>query len=141
MQQRNSGVTLIELLIVATVIGILAALAYPAYQEQVRDARRAEAQGALLSLANAMERYYVQNNQFSGATVGASGIFPAEVPLDGERKYYDLAIPSASLTATAYTLQARPKNGQAGDGCLELLSIGTRIHYRDDDCSGTATGW
>ena len=39
---RHAGFTLIELMLVVAVVGILAAIAYPSYQEQVRQTRRAE---------------------------------------------------------------------------------------------------
>ena len=141
MRHHIKGFTLIELMMVVAIIGILAAIAYPAYQDQVTKTRRADAEGALMSLSNAIERYYVQNNTFVGAAVGAGGIFPAEAPLDGTTKYYDLSIPGGALTATTYTLRATPKAGQAGDGCLELLSVGTRTRYSADDCSGTTSTW
>jgi type IV pilus assembly protein PilE len=52
----NKGFTLIEVMIVVAIVGILAAVAYPSYQDHVRKSRRAEAQSALMGLAAAMER-------------------------------------------------------------------------------------
>lgn len=49
-------------MIVITVIGILAAFAYPSYRDQVRSSHRADCAGALTSFANAMERYHTVNN-------------------------------------------------------------------------------
>jgi len=141
VKQNTKGFTLIEILVVVAIVAILAAIAFPSYQEQVVKTRRADAEGALMSLSNAMERYYVQNNSYVGAAVGAGGIFPNEAPLDGGTKYYDLSIPAASLTATSYTVRAVPKNAQAGDGCLELLSVGTRTKYSTDNCSGATSTW
>lgn len=139
MKRQTKGFTLIELMIVVMIVSILAMVAIPAYQGQVTSARRGDAQAVLLSLSNAMERYYTQNNTFAGAALGAGGIFPNEAPLDGSSKYYDLSI--AASSATSYTIQAKPKNGQAGDGCLEMVSIGTRTHYAADDCSGATSSW
>ena len=140
---NNHGFTLIEVMVVVAIIAILAAIAYPSYQEQVVKTRRTDAEGALMELSNAMERYYVQNNTFVGAAVGAGGIYPDESPADGGTgtKYYDLSIPAGALTTSSYTLRAVPKNAQAGDGCLELLSVGTRTKYSADDCSGTTSTW
>src|SRR5690606_1839164 len=56
------GFTLMEVLIALLIIGILAAIAYPSYQEQVRQTRRAECTGALMALASAMERHYTEND-------------------------------------------------------------------------------
>jgi len=139
MKTQSKGFTLIEILVVVAIVSILAVIAIPAYQDQVSKARRGDAQATLLSLSNAMERYYTQNNTFVGAALGAAGIFPDEAPLDNATKYYDLSISASS--ATSYTLQATPKNGQVGDGCLEMVSIGTRTRYAADNCSGATSSW
>jgi len=135
---RRLGFTLIELMIVVVVIGILVAVAYPAYQDQIRKTRRKDAQGALMGLANAMERHFTENSTYRGASpgggsndTGAPGIFPSEAPLDGNDKYYDLSIISA--TASTYILRATPKNAQSGDGYLELSATGARGWDRNDD--------
>lgn len=137
--RRSSGFTLIELMIVVAIVGILAAIAYPSYLEYVERSRRTDAQGALLGLANAMERHHTANNTYLGAgapDTGAPSIFPDEVPRDGNDKYYDLSITAA--TATTYTVRATPKNAQAGDGVLELTSTGIKRWDRDND--GLAAG-
>jgi len=142
---KSAGFTLIELMIVVAIIGIIAALAYPSYQDQIKKARRADAQGVLMSFANTMERYYTENNTYTGAgtgtppDTGAPTIFETEAPLDGDTKYYDLTIKTAS--ATAYTLCADPKGTQNGDGGLSVDSTGNRKHYANDDCTGATTNW
>lgn len=118
------GFTLIELLIVVAVIAILATIAYPSYQQYVQHARRSDAMGALAGLAGAMQRHYTEQTPFTYAGAAASGppgppaIYPAEAPLDGGAKYYDLTIQSAS--ASAYELRAAPKGSQADDKCGKL---------------------
>jgi len=111
MLKANKGFTLIELMIVVAIVGILAAIAYPSYQEFVARSKRADAQGALLSLASAMERAFTENNSYCdvGTTVvgncgGADGdtgtpsIFSATVPVDGGTAYYELTIAGGSVT-------------------------------------------
>ncbi|XOZ33467.1 type IV pilin protein [Halomonadaceae bacterium KBTZ08] len=124
---RSNGFTLIELMIVVAIIGILAAIAYPSYLKYVEDARRSDAQAALMGLASAMERHRTSNNTYTGAgspDTGAPSIYPDEVPKDGSPKFYDLTI--SAVDATSYTLRATPKNAQSGDGVLELDHTGTR---------------
>ncbi|GHD48516.1 type IV pilin protein [Marinobacter persicus] len=135
---RESGFTLIELMIVVAIIGIIAAIAYPSYTNHVEKTRRSDAQGALMGLASAMERHYATNNSYLGAAsgggdTGSPAIYPDEAPVDGNTKYYDLTIESAS--AGSYTLRAVPKGAQAGDGMLELDSTGARRWDADGDSS------
>lgn len=127
------GFTLIELMIVIAVIGVIAAFAYPSYQGYMENARRADAQGALMSAANAMERFYTENYTYVGAAAGTE--FPAQAPFDGTTKYYQLSI--TAQTVSTYTLQAAPIGAQAGDRCanLTLTSTGARgTSSAETDC-------
>lgn len=136
---RKKGFTLIEMMIVVAIIGILAAIAYPSYQQQIRQSRRADAQAALVSLAGAMERIFSQSNSYTiGGVAPALGacptcIFPAQVPTDlpaaqaAAQATYTLAIdypvPPGFL---GFRLTATPAGAQAGDGALTLLHTGAR---------------
>ena len=130
IQSRKArGFTLMELMIVVAIVAIIAAIGYPSYQASVRKAHRADGKGALEGLAQAMERYFTANNTYLGAAAGggntgAPTIYPTEAPLDGNNKLYNLTIQAA--TATTFTVRATPKNGQAGDGLLELDNTGAR---------------
>jgi type IV pilus assembly protein PilE len=139
--KAQHGFTLIELLVTVVIITALAALALPSYLGSVDKSRRSDAQGALTSFANAMERHFTTNSTYTGAAgtqgsptdTGTPWIFDTEAPLDGDTKYYDLTIESAS--DSAYTLRATPKGAQTDDGKLEITSTG--IHRWDEDNSGT----
>ena len=61
MVNENKGFTLIELMIVVAIIGILAAITYPSYQEYVRKTKRTEAQAELLDIAQKIQRYKIAN--------------------------------------------------------------------------------
>ncbi len=73
MKQTNKGFTLIELMIVVAIIGILAGVAYPSYTSYVKKANRADAIDSLLLLSGRMEEFYMNNDTYVGATVGAAG--------------------------------------------------------------------
>jgi type IV pilus assembly protein PilE len=136
----SEGFTLIELMIVVAIIGIIAAIGYPSYQESTAKARRSDGQGALLGFASALERHYAENNNYLGTAVDAdtngaldntgppASIFPAEAPLDGTNKFYDLSLTTIDAAGQTYTLQATPKNVMAGDRCgnLTYTSAGAR---------------
>lgn len=131
-RQCQHGFTLIEVMIVVVLIGILAAIAYPSYQDSVRKTRRTDAKAVLSELAQFMERTYTENNSFKPG--GNNPTLPhLESPIDGGQKYYDMSI-SASSTSS-FTLQATPKGPQAGDGVLTLSSTGAR--WWDANNNGT----
>ncbi|MEW5248924.1 type IV pilin protein [Microbulbifer sp. 2201CG32-9] len=133
MKQR--GFTLIELMIAVAIVAILAAVAWPSYQAQVRATNRADAQGALLGLAQAMERHFTQNGSYKGAAAGnkddgAPAIFPTQSPLDSGNKTYNLKI-DVSDAGDTYTLLAEPIGSQAGTGNLSLKSSGEKAWDRN----------
>lgn len=128
---QQNGFTLIELMVTVAIVGILASIAYPSYQESVMKSRRADAKGALLGLANAMERHFTETNSYLGAgttsgNTGAPTIFSATSPVDGGTPYYNLTINAA--TASSYLLKATPIGAQANDKCgtLSLTQAGVR---------------
>lgn len=111
--KSQKGFTLIELMVVVAVVGLLAAIAYPSYQDYLRRSRRVDAQIALLAAAQSMERYYTENMSYSGATAGA--VFQTS----SNEGYYSLAFAAGSPTTNAFTITATPVSTslQNGDKC------------------------
>ena len=111
--RSQSGMTLIEVLIVVVIIGVLAVVALPAYQDMVQSSRRTDARNALLSAQLAMEKYRGDNQSYatSAAALGISSTSP-----DG---YYTIAVDASATNATAFVLTATPVVGgaQASDSC------------------------
>lgn len=130
------GFTLIELMIVVVIIGILAAIAYPSYQDQVRKTKRTDGRGVLTDLANLQEKYYNQCYTYSNTLGGTFPVSGGDTCTSGSpglgrtttspENLYDLVITAAS--ANGYTMEARAKAGtsQASDtGCLTLTISST----------------
>jgi type IV pilus assembly protein PilE len=119
--KKHKGFTLLELMIVVAIVGILAAIALPAYQNYIIRTKRADATGALMAATNAMERYRANNFSYAGAATTPP--FNANVPSDGTQgAYYTLSV--ITPTATSYTLSAAATGSQlAGLGAAETLTI------------------
>jgi type IV pilus assembly protein PilE len=69
MQAGKSGFSLIELLIAVVIVGILAAICYPSYQQYVLRSYRADAISQLLQLANAQEQHFADYGVYSADLV------------------------------------------------------------------------
>lgn len=108
----NKGFTLIELMVVVAIVGILAAIAVPAFTEQMRKSRRTVCQTELQSRQLAMERFRANNPTYVGAPVAE----------DNTQDHYNF--PAVSGTAAAaYTLTCNAKGAQADDTTCAAMTI------------------
>ncbi len=118
---NSSGFTLVELIIVITIIGILAAIAIPAYNNSMTQTRRSDGQGALLDIMGKQERYYTENNSYTTDL--------ALLPADGASKegfYTITASACGSGISSCVKLTATPGSVQSADGALTLDSRGVK---------------
>lgn len=107
--RRQTGFTLIELMVVIAIVGILAAIAIPAFSEQMRKSRRSDALQGLGDIQLQQERWR-SNHATYGATADLS--LPAS-------DHYTFAVTAGSNTAVGYVMTATPKSTspQTGDRC------------------------
>lgn len=128
------GFTLIELLIALVVLGVLAAVALPAFNESIRKSRRSEAAAALTAVQQAQERWRSNNSSY------ATSVAALSLPATSSGGYYTISVDSA--TATTYNVVATAAAGksQAEDGpCVRLRvrSNGGNLIYGSAPASGS----
>lgn len=80
MQKMQQGFTLIELMIVVAIIGILAALAVPAYQDYTIRSKVSETASLASAARTAVDVYFSENGTLAGSAIGnhtSLGLSPA----------------------------------------------------------------
>lgn len=119
----SRGFTLIELMITVAVIGVLAAVAYPAYLDQVRKARRAEAQAALLNISARQQQMLLDTRSYAANTATLNVSIPATV-----QQTYTISLTVGAATVPTFTATATPTGAQAADKCgvLSITQTGTK---------------
>ncbi len=120
---KQAGMTLIELMIVVVIIGIIAGIAYPNFVDYVREARRADAMGQLLTLQMAQEEYRLKNTSYADiATLG--------ITLSSD--YYTFAV--SNVGAETYTLTATATGGQTNDTGCTTISLNQNDQKTPAEC-------
>jgi type IV pilus assembly protein PilE len=132
MRTRMLGITLIELMIVVVIVSILAAIAYPNYQEFTARAKRTEARAALLRLATNQERFYLNNNTF---TTDMTQIGFSSSPFTTETGYYVVTVTSATSSNFSATAEYQ-RGGSEANKCLTFTidGRGQKTSTPDADC-------
>lgn len=103
-RSRQSGFTLIEVMVVVVIVGILAAIAYPSYTSHVRRTNEAEARGQIAELASRLEAHRAKN--FSYPATAAAGLgLNTELR---DNRHYTAAYTPANNNQT-YTIVATPR--------------------------------
>lgn len=134
IRYRQSGFTLIELMIVVAIIGVLAAVAYPSYQRYVIKTKRTDMMSEMQNIASTIESRKLAQGRYSNDLISGLG---GDYPNQGAVLYKVTFTPNP-LTAQ-WTIKAEPQSGQiVGDGTLTLNYQG--IKCRDTAC-GTGEQW
>lgn len=111
LYMNKKGITLIELLVVIVIVGILAAIAIPAYTNYLQRARRVDAKTALEQLRAAQEMWRAEKGSYSVSVAELQNTMSA--PATSISNYYTWGF--TVLNANSFTAQAVPQGSQISD--------------------------
>jgi type IV pilus assembly protein PilE len=135
--KKALGFTLIEIIVVVAIIGILAAIAIPSYQQHLRKGRRANAEAFLSDVASRQQQYLLDAR---GYAIGGSALSDLGVtaPVDVTTYYAVTVAPGAPTVPPTFTVTANPAGTvQEPDGILSIDNNGTKQRI----IGGTDHGW
>ncbi|PLC04939.1 type 4 fimbrial biosynthesis protein [Variovorax sp. RO1] len=145
--QRRSlqGFTLIELMIVVAVIGILAAIALPSYNDYVRRGQLPAAFNGLSEYRVKMEQYYQDNRNYGGTNCadGTSGTGWNTFPITKERFTFSCTLNTRTGVSgeQSYTITAEGASGRATGHTYTINELGTRQTTAFKGSTVTQTCW
>jgi type IV pilus assembly protein PilE len=141
------GFTMVELMIVATIIGILSAISYPSYMRYLLRSQRSDAQQFLLKMDARQRQILIEQRAYAAApnalNVASQG-WGCTATNCSNGRYTVTFNPAVDNTATppSYTLCAVPGTSNAADGTLTLSSTGIKMRRTGTSCTaGTDQGW
>jgi type IV pilus assembly protein PilE len=131
-RKPKNGFTLIELLVVLAIVGLLASMAMPIYQQAQQRGQRSLAKLALLQAAHWMERAASAQGQYPASTeVPINLLSPADLK-------YQLTV---SSSAQSFLITAQPSAAQATDACGSLTLSNTGVRDVKDASMTSAQCW
>lgn len=124
---QQAGFTLIEVMITVAVIGILAAVALPSYQDHVRKARRSAALAYLMDASAKQQQRLLDARAYADTTAVLDGLlsYPTDVS-----SYYTRTMPVADNTSAKFKIVLAPNSNQSkdlGGASLSISSSGEKL--------------
>ena len=154
------GFSLMEVMVAVTIIGILSAIAIPAYTLQIQKSNRAQAKARLVQAAQLMERFYSDNNSYlvdvsggnlvvntGGATVAGFAKLmnvPAGTTVYSGSNNESGSPYTVTLTAAqnSFTLTAIPRLNQVADTkCASLTLTNTGVKGKTGTTTDITNCW
>jgi type IV pilus assembly protein PilE len=134
--KSEQGFTVTELLISIAIIGILASVALPSWQENLRKSRRSDARITLENLAAAQEIYYFHHHSYAESFSDIRVVDDSVLSLPSEHGLYAITL---SGDAFSWTLSATPVAQQAEDLECAVFSLTYLGDHTSLDSAGDAS--
>lgn len=131
---KQNGFTLIEILVVVTIVGILSSMAFSSYREHMLKAHRMDAKSQLLEIMQRQERYFSEKNTYV-SDLTSLGYSASSVNTEGNNYTITAQATDDGLT-DGVVLTATPQGNQADDtycGWLALSSMGQKTSEAGND--------
>jgi len=141
MRSKAQGFTLMELMITVAIVGILAAIAWPSYQQYVIRNNRVAVQAELMQIAAAAERYRSQQLTYTNSTLAK--LYGSTTYPKAGQALYTITYTVDPDTGLTWVAMAVPTTGglqaKVNDGALAINSAGQRC-WKKGALSCTLTG-
>lgn len=147
MRLQQRGFSLVELIVVMAIIGVLAAIAIPAYSQYLLKSTRSAAQSFITGLTSREEQVLLDNRAYLYPTTNALVASQLNVSVPTEvSTYYTVSVTQQTVdattgaltnsTGTVYVVIATPIAGgrMASDGVLLVSSGGTKCRVLAGAC-------
>ena len=141
--KRNTGFTLLELMIVVAIVAILASVALPSYTEHMRKSRRADAQAFAQDVVARQQQVLLDRRAYASsitAAVGSNGLglsIPSNVS-----SFYSVTMTAQAGPPPAFVVTLTPTGGQASDtSCGEMTINQAGVKTDAKTRAGTGSCW
>ena len=140
MKTRSQiGFTLIELMIVLAIIGVLAAIAYPSYQQYIIKSKRADMMSEMHNIASEVQNRKLAQGRYAGMVVTDLTV---NYPRQGTALYTVTITPNSLTSEWVVTATPIKETQMAKDGVMTINYIGIKCRGSDDNKKcGTGNEW
>ena len=135
-KNKQRGVSLLQLLVVLTIIGVLAGIAIPTYDAQVKKARRIDAKTSLSELANQQVEYLLNHSTY------ATTLSPLGFGNTSTDNFYALSLNTSG--STSFSIDATAIGSQASDtdcAVFRITNTGAKTANDSNNADNTANCW